>query len=476
MDDCIDKVTEYHASLNPSEKTVNAEDFKSGRKLVMCATKAYGMGVDVSDIKMVYHHAPTGCLSDYVQEIGRVARDKNITGIAKIDFSEYDFRYTRTLHGLSAIKTTQLRALLKKLMALFKMKGERRNMLISSNDFEYIFPGKDVDYDQKVKSCLLLISHDLLNKLGFNAIIVRPKNLFSKSYIKVSPAQTDRFCTKYKNYVTLVNAEGNVYRMDCDRLWNENFFQMSFPNFKRKLAEGEILRGFNVTIVNQIDITLNATIKQVKDDLNEFFDTAKWMLDIMSSEHRRLSFDEIKRKLPSSYGELKQEVFLETFKLVYAAESGNNGAVQRYCSVQSTKSGDFGIQLIKHGYEQAKAVYMDAFEKYITNRKLSFYESPYSMIVKLCELLNSLELADYQRLGGELPSIFVRVNNPAYLNDLIRRGNYTNDILNDVYRKFSYSERVFNYFFTKEMTDKERWDFIEAYFLGASEEELLKED
>ena len=152
----------------------------------MCATKAFGMGIDVSDIREVYHHAPTGCLSDYVQEIGRLARDPQIKGIAKIDFSTNDFRYIRKLHGLSAIKPYQLMQVLKKLMAIYRINGEKRNMLISSSDFNYIFPlSTPENVDQNLKSCLLLISNDLLNKLRFHALIVRPKSLFSKCYVEV---------------------------------------------------------------------------------------------------------------------------------------------------------------------------------------------------------------------------------------------------------------------------------------------------
>ena len=94
-------------------------------------------------------------------------------------------------------------------------------------------------------------------------------------------------------------------------------------------------------------------------------------------------------------------------------------------------------------------------------------------MVKLCEFLNSLGVADYQRLGGDQPAIFVRVNNPYYLNMLIRSKNYSNDILDSIYEKYRFSERVFTYFFTTKMTDEQRWDFIEEYFLGASEERLL---
>ena len=45
-------------------------------------------------------------------------------------------------------------------------------------------------------------------------------------------------------------------------------------------------------------------------------------------------------------------------------------------------------------------------------------------------------------------------------------------MLEDIYNKHSLSEQIFTDFFLKDMTDKQRWDFIEAYFLGATKEEL----
>jgi superfamily II DNA helicase RecQ len=470
MDDCLDRVSEYHASLNPNEKTLNATDFKTGKRIVMCATKAYGMGIDVSDIQMVYHHAPTGCLSDYVQEIGRVARDPNITGIAKIDFSTDDFRYTRTLHGLSAIKSYQLLEVLRKLMALFKMNGEKRNMLISTSDFEYIFPGKDVDYDQKVKSCLLLISHDLLNKLGFNAIIVRPKNLFSKAYVKITKAQEAKFVRIYNKFITPMNEEG-VYMLDADQLWNKHYSQYSFPNFKFKLADGSIFKDFNISWLSRINLVLNEdSVAETRAKLVEFFSLAEKVLHKMALEHKRTKFSEIKAMLPPYYTQVAKEAFVATFKQVYASEAEQGDEVSRYCTIFPEYE---SIQLIKHGYEKTKLIYLQTFDRHIHSVQQLFYCSPFDRLVNLCELMNSLNLSDYQRSGGENPSIFIRINNPAYLKNLIRIGRYSNHILNEIYDKFEYSEKIYEHFFTTRMTDKQRWDFIEAYFLGANEEELF---
>lgn len=66
----------YYGTMASDQKQFSFELFKSGQKKIMISTKAFGMGVDISDIELVYHHSPSGLLPDYVQEIGRVARKK----------------------------------------------------------------------------------------------------------------------------------------------------------------------------------------------------------------------------------------------------------------------------------------------------------------------------------------------------------------------------------------------------------------
>ena len=474
--DISDKLSRYHASLFPDEKMVNAEAFRNGSKPIMCATKAFGMGVDVSDIREVYHHAPTGCLSDYVQEIGRLARDPKITGIAKIDFSINDFRYIRKLHGLSAIKPYQLMQVIKKLMAIYRINGEKRNMLISASDFDYIFPlSTPENVDQNVKSCLLLISNDLLNKLRFHAIIVRPKSIFTKCYIELSKDETKDFFRIYHHYLRHIT--DTIYILDADKIWTEKYANISFPQFKYKLSEGKIFPDFNVAMRNMVTLLLHSSIQNVKESIVEFFHHAHSFLYKMSSEHHRISVIDMKAALPPSYDSLKREQFVETFRLLYTTPNSLGGDVAAYCSIFTTKEGDIysrdSFQLMQSGYENVSNLYTSAYDELIHDIDIKFYCDAKDRIVKLSEFLNSLGVADYQRLGGDQPAIFVRINNPYYLNMLIRNRNYNNDILESIYEKYRFSERIFTYFFTTPMTDEQRWDFIEEYFLGASEERLL---
>ena len=470
--DIKDKVTRYHAQLFANEKIVNAEAFRTGTCPIMCATKAFGMGIDVPDINEVYHHAPTGCLSDYVQEIGRLARDPKITGIAKIDFSDKDFRYIRQLHGLSAIKPFQLIQVLKKLMAIYRINGEKRNMLISASDFSYIFPlSAPEDIDQNLKSCLLLISNDLLNKLRFHSLIVRPKSLFSKCYVEVPQKETKSFYRLYHTYVRHIS--DNVYILDADKFWIEKFSCISFPMFKTKLATGKIFKDFHVELKNEVTLTLHDTIKNVSSEMEEFFNLSHNFLNKMQRTGHRMSTEDMKSLLPSGYDAIKKEQFIETFRLLYATNHGLGGESAAYCSIYKTSDGKESFQLIQSGYDNTSHLYRSAFNSTINSRDICVYCSTKDPIVKISEFLNSLGIADYYRQGGDQPAIFVRINNPYFLNSLIKGGKYRNDILESIYEKYRYSERIFTYFFTTPMTNEQRWNFIEDYFLGESEEKLL---
>jgi ATP-dependent DNA helicase RecQ len=65
----------YHAGLADDERTRVQEAFTSGAVRVVCATNAFGMGIDRPDVDAVIHVDITGSVEAYYQEIGRAGRD-----------------------------------------------------------------------------------------------------------------------------------------------------------------------------------------------------------------------------------------------------------------------------------------------------------------------------------------------------------------------------------------------------------------
>jgi ATP-dependent DNA helicase RecQ len=65
----------YHAGLKREQRDSIQERFMSGAAEVIIATNAFGMGIDKSDIRFVYHFDIPGSLDAYYQEIGRAGRD-----------------------------------------------------------------------------------------------------------------------------------------------------------------------------------------------------------------------------------------------------------------------------------------------------------------------------------------------------------------------------------------------------------------
>jgi superfamily II DNA/RNA helicase len=85
----------YHAGRDSSEKEEVAARFECGEVAILFATKAFGMGVDIRNIRYVFHTMPPSSVEDYVQEIGRAGRD-GLPSHAFLPFDDEDFNDVRS--------------------------------------------------------------------------------------------------------------------------------------------------------------------------------------------------------------------------------------------------------------------------------------------------------------------------------------------------------------------------------------------
>lgn len=508
-----DQVAAYYSSVAQSERERALQGFKSGAIKVVLATKAFGMGIDISGIVEVYHHAPSGNLADYVQEIGRLARQKNLTGVASMDFNERDLKFIKNLFGLSSLKQYQVDLVLKKLWNVYRLKS-KRNFLVSVEDFSYIFPHED-DPEQKVKSALLVLEKDFLARFGYNVLIVRPKALFSTVYAKVAKEETDAFEARFGQFIQRIDRqqadtravvpfvgagggyivprvdESVCYRIELDKLWEAHLPNESFPMIKQAFFAGTLFPKFGFASVLprlQYNLTLETGWKETFDLLT-----------------RRIN--QLERVLYSLPGFFSKETLLAKLNVEFADETIARKATDLLITLYSERS-DFGrngnanpvgtnfiqirrkqanqqdgrdeFRVIDNGLTRVKNATRQKFQTLFggmadTATTLQHYISADPAknreTLKLAYMLEMFGLATYELSGGELPQIFIRINDPLKI-ERFASSTYENSVVEDVHRRQKNSVALLEQFFQAEMADDQRWQFVEDYFLGREVQEL----
>lgn len=498
------KVGKYYGSYDKYAKGEAQEKFKNGEYNVMICTKAFGMGIDIADIEIVYHFAPTGNLADYVQEIGRAARNPDINGIAMSDFTSSDLKYVRMLNGLSGIKQYQLKQMMHKLYVLYNEK-KSRNMLISPEIFSYLFNEKDIE--NKVKNGLLLLSKDLEQKYSFKVMTVRPKSMFTKNFVCVPMEIEEEFKKNYGEFIkpiyndkprvipsnsfysgdiTITNG-GQIYEVHMSDLWEKNFSHYTFAQFKREFFQGDLFHfDSDAKLTARLSLTIRFTddFEAIKEKLEENINN---LIKVFGSLNKKGNFF-TKSDFRETYkyffkNELKSQeipsILLDLFVADISENIGFNYNANKLKFVQQRKSQDkdeLAYRVMNSNYMRIKGSIMRVFMQCKNTSSDNVYSTfipihrsnnrpPLMYLAILLELFN---LGSYEVMGGKNMEIFIRLNDPLKLKRLSNK-NYSNSILTEIERKRKKSQEILKGFMQTELSDNERWDLIENYFLGNEE-------
>lgn len=492
-----DHCGKYHGRIQDAYERQRVMDgFQSGQILVVLATKAFGMGIDVDDINQIYHHAPSGTLADYVQEIGRVARRYDVQGTAATDFHPRDLKFTKILWGLSKIKQYQAKFVLQKVNDLYT-RYQKREMLVSVEDFGFIF-GADVgsgELDNRVKSALLLTEKDLYEKAKrqYPVIMVRPKALYSIVYACIPESIEKDFLRKYGAHCQLaaeiaanrrgiVRDVGNVYELQLKEVWERYFGQNSFPEVKYKFFKRNLFSEYVGTDSPYPRSRLCLTLNTDADDTFEKMVRSFGDMEKVLSTFGARAFDSQALIKALRRGGFKTEANARRVGNLLVSLYSGGWEVGEYgmklgdgvllTPAGSRDNGERLYKAVRLGFAKELSWIQRKFSAMFGSKQTEFdkFIDPsgdgQGAFLRMAYLIEGFNLGSYELQGGKLSQIFIRINDPYKLGRAALDPRYSNQIITEVEKRHQRSGVQMEKFFRAEMTDVERWNYIENYFLG----------
>ncbi|WP_235505534.1 helicase-related protein [Enterococcus sp. RIT-PI-f] len=505
----------YYGPMDKEEKDEVLNSFKSGELQYVLATKAFGMGIDIPDITNVYHFAPTGNVVDYIQEVGRVARDNELVpqGYAWLDFLGNDFAEVNKLQGMGAIRKEQIIEVMRKVVSIYKAKGYNRNLIVNADDFRHIFGNIEKDdssnLDNKIKTVMLMIEKDFSSprKIGYSPFVARPRSLFGLDSLFVSEKFEEILLkSRLKSFFTKIgdlekSGYKAIYEVDLAGIWEKDFKQMSFPQFKYslftpeecgRLKYGSIFKEFifasgvtvpNVTnseysgITTQYNKILDVFEKfcREKKRLNEYFsikELGKYLKDKLrlTDIFKGRALAQVLVNAAFDFEKIKNYKFIRDRK-------GKEGELAYIFNNQV----DTFIDSVK---QYVKIFYLDASNVLNDSESRTVYYHRNRGNTKIDEAMmalgigQSLEVLNFEVISGYNPQIYIRINSIYQLEKAIQQGNkYRNFLLEEVYFRHKISVEMLAYLYTYKASGVKKseriknyteffWDKIEDYFMG----------
>lgn len=494
----IGQVAIYHGSLSKDAKQENYEKFLAKEKLVMLATKAFGMGIDINDIEIVAHFAPTGNVCDYVQEIGRAARRDDLRGEALYNYNSRDFKHINRLHGLSTIQKYQLIKVIEKVDELYQRSiqaGKRRDytkrrnaMLLDAENFSYIFGSPISDEDNnvnKVKTALLLIQKDFESKIGFSPITVRPIPMFSVGFFQIDPDVQERLLRRYPDSVEEIEHDKHICKVFLSTIWSKDYKSQSFPKFKFLLYSKDhenldFVGKYPMNPALCVTVTFNndhsSVFKNIWDAMRGFIGQK-----VISSEHTAIS--EIVDAISTSCNINKYKAQTICEVVIASMDSYRKNFARTTTPIALEKTTTDGktkyqFNVAVNSYFQWVEAGLRKIENDTINSQL-FLINDNGRNTKeagvVLGILESMGVLSFEMIGGANSQLYIYINQIQALKNILNAPyHYNNRLLEAVAERHLISVKMLTYLYEGDFSNEERWNLLEDYFLGVIPEKVKR--
>ena len=120
----------FHARIDPKDKREIMDAFVAGSIPIICATSAFGMGIDKENIRLVLHFNMPGSLENYIQEAGRAGRDLKPARCILL-YDEEDARLQFSMGSMSEVRRKEIARTLR---ALRRKKRNKYGEIVVTSD------------------------------------------------------------------------------------------------------------------------------------------------------------------------------------------------------------------------------------------------------------------------------------------------------------------------------------------------------
>ena len=250
------KAVAYHAGLNPDIRSKTQDQFLQDGVDIVCATIAFGMGIDKSNIRYVIHYNMPGNLESLYQEIGRAGRD----GKSAETFLFYSYRDVQTHLGFIDVVDDPdyqniLKAKLKRIQEYAEAQVCRRKILLS---YFSEMPGEDCGNCDVCANPPQYIDGTVEAQKALSAIARSQEQLSVSSLVEVLKGQYSQ-TTKDNQWFTLKTfGKGKehtnfAWQLYIQQMIQQGIMEIDYRNHSHlKLTElsQRVLQGESVRLVD----------------------------------------------------------------------------------------------------------------------------------------------------------------------------------------------------------------------------------